>query len=65
MLLWHERRCIIAGPLGYPGGYTGGAERQLHYMVRALAEARVDVRVYTLDGESALPGLFGALGVAP
>jgi glycosyltransferase involved in cell wall biosynthesis len=41
----------------------GGAERQLHYIVRALAEVGVDVRVYSLEGEAASAGSFGLTGV--
>ncbi len=58
-----RRVAVIAGSLGLQGGYMGGAERQLHYIARALAEVGVDVRVYSLEGEPASAGSFGLTGV--
>jgi len=54
------RVAFVAGTLG-----QGGAEKQLVYMVRALLQAGVDVRVYALTrGELHEPALK-ALGVEP
>jgi len=54
------RVAFVAGTLG-----QGGAEKQLVYMVRALLQAGVDVRVYALTrGELHQPALK-ALGVEP
>jgi glycosyltransferase involved in cell wall biosynthesis len=45
------RVALIAACLGNKGGYLGGAERQVYYMARALADAGVEVRIYSLlDG---------------
>lgn len=42
------RVALITACLGKEGGYLGGTERQVHYMTRALTEAGVQVRLYTL-----------------
>lgn len=48
------------------GGLTrGGAEKQLLYMVRALREAGVSVRVYTLGRGEFYEASFRASGVSP
>lgn len=47
------RVAIVAACLGYKGGFIGGAERQAFYMARALAEAGVEVRIFSLAGGGA------------
>lgn len=58
----HEslRVALLAGMLG-----QGGAEKQLMYMTRALRQAGVDVRVYTLTAEGAYEPILRAIGIQP
>lgn len=53
------RIALIAGVLG-----KGGAEKQLLYIVRALRDARVDVRVYTLTRGEFYESRLRALGIS-
>lgn len=43
------RVALIAGCLGDKGGFMGGAERQAYYMIRALTNAGVQVRMYMVE----------------
>ncbi len=46
------RVALIAGCLGDKGGFTGGAERQAYYMIRALTGAGVQVQMYMVDNRN-------------
>lgn len=50
--------CFLAGTLG-----RGGAERQLHYMIRALADTSIEIRVLCLTRGEALEAEIEALGL--
>src|SRR6266566_9342229 len=54
------RVALLAGTLG-----RGGAEKQLVYMARALQEAGVRVRVYTLGRNEFHEATLGATGLRP
>lgn len=58
------RVALIAGCLGEKGGLMGGAERQSYYMIRALTEAGVQVRMYSVvDSNTAYAEALSQMGV--
>jgi len=58
------RVALIADCLGEKGGLMGGAERQSYYMIRALTEAGVDVRIYSvIDSNTAYADALRHMGV--
>jgi glycosyltransferase involved in cell wall biosynthesis len=57
------RVAVIAASVDFDSGRMGGAEKQAYYMLRALREAGVDVRIYSLDPHEAHQESVRRMGV--
>jgi glycosyltransferase involved in cell wall biosynthesis len=57
------RVAVIAASLDFDSGRMGGAEKQAYYMLRALREAGIDVRIYSLDPHEAHQEAVRRMGV--